>query len=298
MTTETGASVGFIGLGDLGLPILARLVSAERSVVAVDINAARIDLARARLPGFTVATGMRPEIRELDTVFLCVATTAQSEQILLGEAGLWTSGAQASVVNLSTIDPDTSRHLQATGRARGARYLEAPVIGSVAHAEEGKLVVLAAGDSDLLTKVTPLLRSFCVAIHELAEPGWPSTIKLCQNGLGLIHAAAICEVLGICAASGVPVKAFVDIVGAAPGIGNSPLFRTAGRRIAEGDFEPGARLRIAGKDVALFRDLAAALGTPSDMAATAAAAFARAEAIGLGEKDLTALIEVFGTVRG
>jgi len=125
--------------------------------------------------------------------------------------------------------------------------------------------------------------------RHVGGPGLAATIKVMQNGLGLVQLVAIAEALALAEAVGVDPRLFVEAISGCDGMADTPLFRQRAPRMLQGDAAPEAFLEIAAKDIALAHELADASATTLPLLATAHAAFAAAVAQGLARRDTSAV---------
>ncbi|MCW3016262.1 MAG: 2-hydroxy-3-oxopropionate reductase, partial [Solirubrobacterales bacterium] len=139
MTNEAHRPVvGWIGLGEMGLPMAGNLAQAGFSVLALDRDAARMESAAAL--GVRAAASLAELVAQADTVVTMLRTGAQTEALLLGDDGLAAAGASGcDVVVMSTMDPASMEALAAAAAARGVTVVDAPVSGGVRGAEAATL---------------------------------------------------------------------------------------------------------------------------------------------------------------
>lgn len=282
-------TIGFIGLGAMGLPVARCLAGAGHRLVAFDSVAERVAGAAA-VPGIGAAAGAAEVVERADILFVCVASPEADEAIVtpLRKPGL-------VVCDLSTIGPTLARRQQAELAARGIGYVECPMLGGVDEAAAGKLFLLVSGEPADVARVSDLLPAFGRAVREVGGPGTASLFKTLQNGLGLVQLCAIAEVLSIVERAGGDAAAFVEVVGEGGGMAATPLFRAKAPLMLMDRAPVKGSLHIGAKDSRLAAALAREIGVDARLLEISAAIFARAGAAGLASEDIAAVKRVIGS---
>ncbi|MDW6021623.1 NAD(P)-dependent oxidoreductase [Mesorhizobium sp. BAC0120] len=303
--TEHLTKIGFIGLGSMGLALALRLEqSGKFRVVGYDRDQDRMKRLAATEGRFELASSIDIAANDSRCVMTCLPSAEAVHEVYCGPGGLADRLIPGqTTIDFSTVPPELAVETGKRVAAAGGAHFEMPVVGSIRDAAEGKLhMLLSATDvaqkddlPDLIAEVVSLLASaFTIA----GPPGAASRFKIIQNGLGLVQLNAIAEAIGICEASGLSSKAFVDFVSAAPGMANTPLFRnTAPLMIAPAGEELTARLAIAAKDSHLYNIIAKQSGARSNFSSLSSALFAEAEASGLSNADFTQVCRLFSVGR-
>jgi 3-hydroxyisobutyrate dehydrogenase len=239
--------------------------------------------------GARVATTPREAAEGADCVFAMVADDAASRAVWLGDDGAL-AGAKtgAVVVESSTLTPDWVRELAGRARARGCVFLDAPVGGSRQAAASGELRFFVGGDAATLDKARPALIAIGSKIDLLGPAGAGATWKLINNQLIAAQVAALGEALDVARKAGFrPVQISSLILN---GAALSPIVKMKLPSMLSGDYdEPDFALSLMLKDARYAAALAQSLGAPADLVSSAVKAFARAEAKGLGAKDIAAV---------
>jgi 3-hydroxyisobutyrate dehydrogenase len=239
--------------------------------------------------GARVATTPREAAEGADCVFAMVADDAASRAVWLGDDGAL-AGAKtgAVVVESSTLTPDWVRELAGHARARGCVFLDAPVGGSRQAAASGELRFFVGGDAATLDKARPALIAIGSKIDLLGPAGAGATWKLINNQLIAAQVAALGEALDVARKAGFrPVQISSLILN---GAASSPIVKMKLPSMLNGDYdEPDFALSLMLKDARYAAALAQSLGASADLVSSAVKAFARAEAKGLGAKDIAAV---------
>jgi len=195
-------------------------------------------------------------------------------------------------VDMSTIRPTASRAIAEQLAERGVAFLDAPVTGSRPKAEDGTLTIMVGGDAADLERARPLLEAMGKLVVHAGPHGHGSMVKLINNTLAAVNAAALAEGITLARAAGVDLDAMEQVVGA--GSGNSAMLELKARPMREGDFEPLFKLEHMLKDVRHCLSEAQELGLELEVAGTAETRYALADAEGLGEEDFAAVIRAVG----
>jgi 3-hydroxyisobutyrate dehydrogenase-like beta-hydroxyacid dehydrogenase len=242
-------SVGWIGLGSMGAAMAARVARAGFPLTAWNRTASRAQPVEGL--GARIAATPREAAAAAEILVVMVATPQAFAEVAGGAEG-FIAGLRdgALLVDMGTNGRETATRAEALARARGASFIDAPVLGSVKPAEEGKLVVLAGGSDGDLARARPLFEVLARAIHHVGPVGSGQAMKLAANFMLVHMLAGLAGSLSLARASGVSPSALVEILEA--GLG-SPYFRGKGTLMIEGRFEPQFALDLVRKDLGLIR---------------------------------------------
>ncbi len=276
-------TVGVIGLGAMGAPIARRLAAAGHPLLVHDVSPA----AAASVPGAAVAATAAEVVEGVDLLLTCLPSPEAVEAVY---AGVARPGLVAG--DLSTVDPELARRLHARLAEGGVAFAECPMLGGVAQAEAGELLLVLSGPEEACRRLEPLFGAIARAWRHVGGPGTASLFKTVQNGLGLAQLVAIAEALTLVERAGADPAAFVEVVNAGRGMAASPLFAARAPMMLNLDAAPNGALRIAAKDAALAAATARRLGLDRSLLAGTEALFAAALKAGLGERDISAVIRV------
>ncbi len=259
--------VGFIGLGSQGGPMARRIIDAGYPVTLWARRPATLE------PFAGTGAGVAGSPAELaaasDLVCICVVGDADVEEVSAGERGVFAGIGKAGVVAVhSTIHPDTCRRLAAGAAGRDARMIDAPVSGGGPAAAEGRLLVMAGGDTESVEFCRPVFAAHADRVVHLGPLGSGQVAKLLNNVLFTANLATAASTLALGRALGVDPGRLGEVI--SQGSGSSFALGS----ISGGDgmldllaAHAGTLLR---KDVRLAADLAAAAGAPAGSVMTAA----------------------------
>jgi 3-hydroxyisobutyrate dehydrogenase-like beta-hydroxyacid dehydrogenase len=284
-TDQTVDSIGFVGLGNMGLPMAQNLLEAGYDVLGVDVDETRL-AAFETLGG---DTGTIAEAAAADAVVTMVRTPDQLRGVVRELYGELSAGALH--VDMSTVGPVATEAVADRAAAAGVRLVDAPVSGGVQGAEAGTLAVMAGGESEDVAVARPLLETLGEDVFHVGESGAGQTAKLCLQVLVGAEIVSICEAFAVGAEAGLELGTLYEVLTAS--IGSSGILEAKGRRIVEGDYEPAANIDLQHKDMQLAMDAAERFDLPLYATAAVTQTFVRARREGLGELDQFALYELF-----
>ena len=288
MTEEVTETVGFIGLGSMGLPMARRLLDAGYALRVYN-----------RTPGKTVEL-LERGAREVKTpaetvesggiVITMLANDAALETVTLGEHGMAaTLGADGIHLSMSTVSPHLARRLAEAHRAHGSHYLAAPVLGRPTAAAAGKLFILLSGLAEAKRRVSPLLEAMGQGTHDLGEdPAQGHIAKLAANFMVLASVETYAETLTFAEKNGIGRMEMMKLLTGT--ILNAPLFHLYGELLAKEEYtSPGFKLALGLKDIELILETGANSRMPLPAADLVHNRLLTALAKGRGELDMTAL---------
>ena len=285
-------TVAFIGIGIMGRRMAKNVLKAGHSLRVYNRTVAKTEELLGL--GATIAASPRQAAQGADAVITMVADPPALAAVLDGPEGAFVGCRRgAFVIDMSTVDPETSRAMAARAQARGLRYLEAPVTGGVGAAEQGTLLIMAGGTMEDFQAVKPLLETMGKKVLRVGQMGSGAAMKLTTNMVASSISAAMAEALVFAAKAGLEPSLVVEILA-----DRSPLIARWAPRVLAGEFSPFFPLRLAHKDVHLALDTARGLGVPLFALAAVAQLQTAALAKGLGDLDQTATIQVLEEIVG
>ena len=259
-------TVGFIGLGNMGMGMAANIQKADYPLVVHDVRQA------AAQP--FVAAGARPagsaaEVARLsDVVFTSLPGPREVEAVALGAGGVL-EGIRAGgiYVDLSTSRPTLIRRIEPQFRAKGAHVLDAPVSGGKTGAASRNLAVMVGGEREIFERIKPLLDAFGDKVFYAGSIGAGSVCKLVHNMIGHGVRQAIAEGLTLGVKAGVEAEALWQCVRRGALGRMSSLHENIPRTVFRGTFEPPSfLLSLARKDISLATELGREFDVPMPVA--------------------------------
>lgn len=297
MTTEDSAAtatVGVIGLGIMGSPMAANLVRAGHRVIGYDLSTARLD--RLVADGGTAA-GSLAEATDVDVVITMLPDSPQVEQVVLGPGGVLEHAKPGLLlVDMSTIQPQTSRRVAAEATSRGVRALDAPVSGGEKGAVDGVLSIMVGGAAEDVAAARPILEVLGGTVVHVGPSGAGQTVKAANQLVVGGTYALVAEAIVLLEASGVEPGAGLDVL--AGGLAGSRILELKRESMVARRFAPGFRIDLHHKDMgialAAARDADVALPVTGLIAQLVAAARSQ----GHGALDHSVLLTVLENISG
>lgn len=283
--------IGVIGVGTMGSRMVGALVGAGHEVLARDIAAAAE--ARARELGARALPSPSALAREApDAVLLSLPLPSDVAEVVAGTDGiLATARPGGIIVDLSTVDPSSTRRMAELARSRGLGYIDAPVLGRPQNC--GKWTLPVGGDEASLAKVSPALSVLAQRLVPVGPSGAGNVVKLLNNLMfGAINAVTA-EVMAVCDRTGVEPRVFFEAVSSSGAATVSNLFLELGAKMLQRDYSPLFTIDLLRKDNRLGLEMAAAVGTPLVLSRTTQMLNELAAASGLGTEDTSALVKVY-----
>jgi len=289
-------TIGFIGLGSMGRPMAGNLLKAGYTLRVHDIVA---DAVAALVAG---GAGSRRSPREVaadaEAVITMLPDSPDVETVLLGADGV-VHGARPGtiVIDMSTIDPAVTRKLGDALKARGLRFVDAPVGRTSAHAEAGTLYIMVGGEPADVAAVEPLLRAMGSDVVHCGGVGSGITMKIVNNYLSCASSVltAECLVLGIKA--GLRLETMLQVL-TNTAAKTAHLEMTYPAKAFKGDFTPGFAVDLAHKDLGIGLRLGAEQRVPLAMGAVARELYSAARARGKGRLDYTGIVTLLEEMAG
>jgi 3-hydroxyisobutyrate dehydrogenase len=275
--------IGWIGLGNMGIPMSQQLIKAGYPVTVY--NRSKEKETSLKAMGAAIASSPNELIQQTDIVFIMVSNDEAISEIFNGDGGLL--GAKASgkiIINMSTVSPDISKQMAALCREQGNDYLDAPVSGSVKQAEEGQLVIMVGGEANTFEEAKPVLEKLGKLAMLVGSNGAGNTAKLAINTLLGFHAQGLAETIVFAQQNSIKTEDMLNIINNSA-LGNV-FAKIKGDAILKDNYQAAFALKHIAKDLRLAK--AEGLNTP--LAQVAYQTFQEAEAA-YGNEDIIAVIK-------
>jgi 3-hydroxyisobutyrate dehydrogenase-like beta-hydroxyacid dehydrogenase len=240
--------------------------------------------------GEPIADTPRAAAGQAGIVITMVVDAPQVEEVLFGNDGAAAALAEgALVVDMSTIAPSAVKSIAERLAERGIGFVDAPVTGSKPRAEDGTLTIMAGGSPEDFARAKPLFEAMGQLIVHCGPSGHGAMVKLLNNALAAINAAALAEALEVAEHYGLDNERLIEVMSA--GSAKSTMLDLKAQPMIKRNYDPLFKLEHMLKDIRHCLAEARALGEDFDLAADAEALYAAADQAGYGEQDFAAVFE-------
>ena len=286
------SNIGFIGLGLMGSAMVNRLQDQGHKLSVLG-NKSRTSIDAAVGRGATEAGSARELAGNSDTVMLCMGTSEQVESRMLGDDGV-IAGLKpgAVVIDFGTSLPASTKKLGAEVERAGGQYLDAPLGRTPAHAVDGLLNIMCAGNSDAYNKVKPVLEDLGENVFHLGDLGAGHTVKLINNFFGMTVANAMAEAFAMADVQGVDRAALYDVMAAGP-LRSGMMDFVKGYGVDGDASQLAFAIKNAAKDVGYYSEMAEQAGASSIMSKSTLAALADATDSGQGDAMVSQMVDYY-----
>ena len=280
--------VGFIGLGNMGLPMAEGLVAAGFEVAGFDVAPISSDVVR-------LTDTAREAVADAEAVILMLNRGDIVADVLSDILPVMVAGAH--LIDCSTIDVASARANEASCKAHHIPYLDAPVSGGVAAAAAGSLTFMVGGTKEALDFAMPLLEVMGQKIVHCGDSGAGQAAKICNNMILGITMIGTCEAFALADKSGLSRQKMYDVVSGASGQSWSmtsycPAKGVGPQTPADNDYKPGFSADLMLKDLRLAQSASDDAGMTTQMGALATELYRRFVEEGQGSgKDFSAMLE-------
>jgi 2-hydroxy-3-oxopropionate reductase len=283
--------IGFIGLGLMGGNIVENLQKRGYQVNVMDLSQDAVDavLSRGNATQFTSAKELAAAS---DVVEFCLTTSAVVEKIVYGEDGVLAGLKEgATLIDFGTSIPASTIKIGAALAEKGCGMIDAPLGRTPAHAKDGLLNIMAAGEIETFNKVKSLLEEQGENIFHLGALGAGHTTKLINNFIGMTTVTAMSQAFAVAKAAGVDGQQLFDIMSAGPS--NSPFMQFTKFYAVDGEEKLGFSVANANKDLGYFLQMVSDLGSESPIAEGTSKALQAGVDAGFGQNDVPKIFDYF-----
>ena len=241
--------VAFLGMGIMGRSMATNLVKAGHEVSVWNRSAGKdVEGARSAASPADAATGA-------EVIWMCVSDTKAVEQLLFGAGGVeQVLAADMIIADSSTISPSATRSFAERVKARGVKYVDAPMTGSKIAAEAGSLIFMVGGDDAVVARLQPLFQAMGKQVFHMGETGKGQTTKLVMNLQIALIFEGFAEALTLATKLGVDSRQLLSLIDAT--MVRSGVVDYKGPFILQRDFTPNFPLRLMHKDIRLALEAA------------------------------------------
>ncbi|WP_446810895.1 NAD(P)-dependent oxidoreductase [Methylomonas sp. 2BW1-5-20] len=283
-------TLGFVGIGLMGQPLTLRLLAAGFRVNVWNRTAAKLN--DVSLGGANVCNSVAELVKLSDVVILCLADTAVVETVVR-EQIIANGSAGKLLIDLSSIQPDATRRLAAELQtACGMRWVDAPVSGGTAGAEQGSLAIMAGGAEQDIEIARAILKPLYSRLTHMGAVGSGQATKICNQMIVSCNVLVIAEMMALAKSAGVDAAKIPEAL--AGGFADSKPLQIVGPEMADHRFEPVKwRVKTLLKDLNMAVDLAGNQGSAIPMSGLAAQLMQLHGSGGFLEQDPSTLIKLY-----
>lgn len=279
--------IAYLGMGTMGSGMAANLTKAGHEVSAWNRTPKTSPVLQdAEL---RVTTDLATALEGAEVVMYCLSDDAAVDDLVFGFHNLLEHvPAGAVIIDLSTIDPETSNRERVAFEAKGHAFLDAPVFGTKGEAEGAGLWIVVGGPKDVFDSALPLFQAISETVHYMGEGGKGTSMKLVGNLLVASQLQALGEALTLAKKAGLNLADVQEVLDVADF--RTPIYYGVGRGAQAGDYTVNFALKLMLKDAKLIQDFAGRLGSPVPTAATAQKYIEESIKDGHGDLNASALI--------
>ena len=288
------ARVGFIGLGNMGLPMAQNLLKAGHQVEGVDVNASAVEKLKAA-GGAGVETAKSAAARA-DVVITMLPSGKEVRDVYLGTSGIIANAnAGTLLIDCSTIDVETARAVAAEAEKKGLLMLDAPVSGGVGGAAAGTLTFMVGGSAAAFARAEPVLQKMGKTIVHTGPAGNGQAAKICNNMILGVSMIAVSEAFVLAEKLGLDHQKLFDISSKSSGQCWSlttycPVPGPVPTSPANRDYQAGFTAAMMLKDLKLSQEAAKASGAKTELGAGAERIYSRYVETGEASRDFSGVI--------
>lgn len=290
------ANIGFVGLGNMGLPMAKNLLKAGHSLKVFDLSDAA--MAQAKEAGAVLVGSAGEAAQNVDAVISMVPAGAHVKSVYMDEGGVFSNAAAGTLmIDCSTIDVATAREVNAAAKAAGFDMVDAPVSGGVGGAEAGTLTFMVGGSKEAFDRAAPILDAMGAKIVHTGGAGNGEAVKICNNMLLAISMIGVSEAFALARKLGVEDQTLFDVSSTATGQCWSlnsycPVPGPVETSPANNDYKPGFATAMMLKDLRLAREAIESTGANTPLGLMSENLYTQMDESGMGGLDFSAVIKM------
>lgn len=282
--------VAFLGLGVMGFPMAGHLAAAGHDMTVYNRTAAKAE-AWTKQHGGKAAPNPRAAAEGAEMVFSCVGNDEDLRSVILGEEGAFAGMSAGSIlIDNTTASAEVARELAAAGREKGIAFIDAPVSGGQAGAENGALTVMCGGEADAFERAQPVIDAFARAVTLMGPVGAGQLTKMVNQICiaGLLQGLA--EGMNFGQRAGLDMAKVIEVIG--KGAAQSWQMDNRGTTMCEGKFDFGFAVDWMRKDLGICLAEAKRNGARLPVAALVDQFYGQVQARGGNRWDTSSLMNL------
>lgn len=285
----TKQKVSFIGMGVMGSPMAGHIANAGHPTTVYNRTQEKADSWAAQYPG-TAADSLQSAVQEADIVLMCLGNDQSVEETLLGDQGAMTAMCKGTIiVDHTTTSATLAQRMSAAAIERGLHFLDAPVSGGEAGAQNGALTVMVGGQQDIFDRARPVIEHFSKAFTRMGESGSGQLTKMVNQICiaGLVQ--ALSEGLAFSGKVGLDSKLVLDVI--SKGAAQSWQMENRGDTMVDNEFDFGFAVDHMRKDLGLCIEQAQQVDAQIPVTKIVDQYYAEIQAMGGARWDTSSLIK-------
>ena len=289
------ATIGFIGLGNMGLPMAQNLLKAGHTVQGFDVGKAQMDALAAS--GGVAAGSVKAAASGAEVVVTMLPAGQHVREVYTGADGvLSAAGSNTLLIDCSTIDVETARVVAAAAGKKGLAMLDAPVSGGTGGAQAGTLTFMVGGSDAAFARAQPILETMGKTIVHAGGAGNGQAAKICNNMILGVSMIAVSEAFVLAEKLGLDKQKLFDISSKSSGqcwsmTNYCPVPGPVPTSPANRDYQAGFTAAMMLKDLRLAQEAAKAAGAKTPMGAEAAALYGQYADSGEAARDFSGIVQ-------
>ena len=287
--------IGFIGLGNMGGPMVRNLIRAGHSLKVFDLSEEAINFA-VQL-GAVATKSVKEAAIGVDFVLTMLPVGTNVKEVFMNDGVIAAADAGTIMIDSSTIDVETAQATYLAAKAAGFDMIDAPVSGGVLGADAGTLTFMCGGDKKTFEKAKAILQDMGKNIIHCGKAGLGQATKICNNMLAGINALAAAEAMVMGERLGVAPETLYNVISTSTGRSyifenSNPVPGVSASSPANNNFKPGFMAKLMLKDLRLSQAAAQSASTSTPLGAVATASFQQLIENGYGDYDTSSIIKV------
>lgn len=287
--------IGFIGLGNMGGPMVRNLIKAGHSLKVFDLSEEAMNFVVQS--GAKATKSVKEAASGVEFVISMLPVGVNVKEVFMNDGVIAAADKGTILIDSSTIDVETAQAAYEAAKVAGFDMIDAPVSGGVTGADAGTLTFMCGGDKNTFEKAKPILQCMGKNIIHCGNAGLGQVTKICNNMLAGINALAASEAMVMGERLGVSRQTLYDVISTSTGRSyifenSNPMSGVCTNSPANNDFKPGFMAKLMLKDLRLSQAAAQSASTSTPLGAVATAAFQQLIENGHGDADTSSIIKV------
>lgn len=289
------ATIGFIGLGNMGAHMARNLIKAGHSLKVFDLNEEMVRYVAQS--GAKAAESAKDAATNVEFVVTMLPVGSNVRSVLVNDGVIGAAAPGTTLIDASTIDVETARDMHEAAKKGGYSFVDAPVSGGVVGAEAGTLTFMCGGDKAVFEKAKPILQGMGKNIVHCGGPGQGQVTKICNNMVVGITTLAVSEAFVLGEKLGVDRHTLFNVLSTSTANSyilnrSCPMAGPVPTSPSSNGYKPGFAAKLMLKDLRLSQAASQMAGTSTPLGAAATAAYQLHIANGNGDLDSSSIIKL------